>query len=187
LRGLAVGAVNTHIAAARLAMPPDHLRPRSQVDSSVSGSESRGDDFGSALYNGITMWRLRPSILMGALWASFAALVVRRELKRKGMRAHVPRPPRLGDQAGKGVAGALSRLSPTCLERALVLQTWLAAHGTMRDVVIGLPKDGMKSHPAHAWVDGTERLSSATYIELHRLPAPSTALPRGRPLGGWSK
>jgi hypothetical protein len=68
--------------------------------------------------------------------------------------------------------GALSRLKPTCLERALVLQTWLAAHGTLRDVVIGVPPTGMKSGPAHAWVDGTDRVSPLNYLELHRLPPP---------------
>ena len=51
--------------------------------------------------------------------------------------------------------GALARLKPTCLERALVLEAWLAAEGTLRDVVIGVLPDGMKSAPAHAWVDGT--------------------------------
>jgi hypothetical protein len=95
------------------------------------------------------------------------------------MNARVPNPPHLGGGAGRGVAGALSRLSPTCLERALVLQAWLASEGTMRDVIIGLPPDGMKSQPAHAWVDGTESRSAATFLELHRLP-PSVRTGRSR-------
>src|SRR5579863_9492100 len=119
------------------------------------------------------MWRLRPTVLRGALWATLAARVVRRELRANGMSAHVPRPPRLGRRAGRGVTGALSRLSPTCLERALVLQAWLASQGTMRDVVIGVPPDGMQSTPAHAWVDGTDSVSPVNYLELHRLRPPT--------------
>jgi len=125
------------------------------------------------------MWRFRPSVLLGALWAALAAVAVRRELRTKGMSARGPRPPRLGRRAGLGVTGALNRLSPTCLERALVLQAWLAAQGTLRDVVIGLPPDGMRSQPAHAWVDGTDSRSAATYLELHRLPPPARTRPTG--------
>lgn len=117
-----------------------------------------------------SMWRLRPTVLLGALWAALAARIVRRELRTNGMNARVPRPPRLGRWAGRGVGGALARLSPTCLERALVLQAWMASEGTMRDVVIGLPPDGLRSQPADAWVDGTESWSAANYLELHRLP-----------------
>ncbi len=65
---------------------------------------------------------------------------------------------------------ALSRLKPTCLERALVLQAWMVAQGSARDVVIGVPQGGMKSGPAHAWVDGTDPLSTTTFLELHRIP-----------------
>jgi Transglutaminase-like superfamily len=68
--------------------------------------------------------------------------------------------------------GALSRLKPTCLERALVLQAWLAAQGKPLDVVIGVPRTGMKSGPAHAWVDGTDARALASHLELHRLPPP---------------
>jgi len=116
------------------------------------------------------MWRFRPIVLIGALWATLAARRVRRELRSKGIQARAPRPPRLGRRAGLGVTGALSRLSPTCLERALVLQAWLASQGIMRDVVIGVPPEGMKLQPAHAWVDGTDTVSPAHYLELHRLP-----------------
>lgn len=116
------------------------------------------------------MWRLRPAVLLGALWAMVAARLVRRRLTKVGVRAPVPRPPRLGAQGGLGVMAALARLKPTCLERALVLQAWMAAQGTARDVVIGVPRNGMKSGPAHAWVDGMETSSPTTFIELHRIP-----------------
>jgi hypothetical protein len=62
----------------------------------------------------------------------------------------------------------LWRTSPTCLERALVLQRWLAAHGSPYDVVIGVtaPADGFA---AHAWLDGED--DARAYAELTRLPA----------------
>lgn len=62
----------------------------------------------------------------------------------------------------------LRRTSPTCLERALVLQRWLAEQGSPRDVVIGVtaPSDGFA---AHAWLEGEEH--GHDYTELTRLPA----------------
>lgn len=64
----------------------------------------------------------------------------------------------------------LRRAPATCLERALVLQAWLAAHGDRRDVVIGVaaPASGFA---AHAWVDRERDPSSAGFDELTRLPA----------------
>jgi hypothetical protein len=114
--------------------------------------------------------RFNPTVLRGALWAAVSARLVRRRLKHQGLQASVPRPPRLGAEATRGVMGALRRLEPTCLERALVEQAWLASQGIRRDVVIGVLRDGFESGPAHAWVDGTSRSAEATYIELHRLP-----------------
>jgi hypothetical protein len=121
------------------------------------------------------MWRLRPSVLAGALWATVAAWLVRRRLRRDGVRARVAPPPRLGRGAGRGVMGALKRLEPTCLEKALVQQAWLVSQGVALDVVIGVPLDGSisKDTPAHAWVDGTDAVSPAGYHELHRLAPPS--------------
>lgn len=113
-------------------------------------------------------------MLLGALWATVAARSVRRRLKREGVQARVSPPRHLGPKAGLGVSGALQRLSPTCLERALVQQAWLVSQGSRRDVVIGVPADGMREtgSPAHAWVDGTDRTSPLRYRELHRLAPP---------------
>ena len=116
--------------------------------------------------------KFHPSVLAGALWATLAAFVVHRRLEKLGLKATVPRPPRLSRRAGRGVAGALRRLEPTCLEKALVQQAWLSSHGVLKEVVIGLPPDGMHKDPAHAWVDGIDQLSPARYLELHRLPPP---------------
>jgi hypothetical protein len=138
------------------------------------------------------MWRLRPSVLIGALWAVLAARVVRHRLKRAGIQASVPRPPHLSSRAGRGVMGALRRLEPTCLEGALVQQSWLASQGLPRDVVIGVPPNGLGKDPAHAWLDGLDNVSPTKYIELHRLAPPSLsnrqissaaplAAPGGRP------
>lgn len=74
------------------------------------------------------------------------------------------------------MAGALHRLEPTCLERALVEQAWLASQGVIRDVVIGVLPDGMRNGPAHAWVDNVDVASPTRYPELYRLPSRS---PRG--------
>jgi hypothetical protein len=123
------------------------------------------------------VYRLHPALLAGALWALVATQVVRRRLKQDGVHARVPRPPRVGRRGGQGVRAALRRLSPTCLERALVEQAWLASVGTPRDVVIGVPPQGIKEAPAHAWVDGMDTVSPTQYLELHRLPPP---VPTGR-------
>lgn len=119
--------------------------------------------------------RFHPSVLAGALWATFAAYVVRRRLGHVGLKASVPRPPRLSWQAERGVTGALRRLAPTCLERALVQQAWMASQGVDRDVVIGVPPHGMRNDPAHAWVDGADTVSPTRYLEIHRLSAPLMA------------
>jgi hypothetical protein len=47
----------------------------------------------------------------------------------------------------------LRRLEPSCLERALVLQRWLAARGDPREVVIGVTAPDAHFE-AHAWLDG---------------------------------
>jgi hypothetical protein len=70
---------------------------------------------------------------------------------------------------------ALTRLGATCLEAALVRQSWLAAHGEHRDVVIGVIASGLRDQPAHAWVDGTDPPAAATYLELHRLKSRAEA------------
>jgi hypothetical protein len=121
------------------------------------------------------MSRFHPAVLAAALWAALAVRLVRGRLKRDGLHARVPTPPRVGTRGGRGVRAALRRLSPTCLERALVEQAWLASVGTPRDVVIGVPHHGMTEAPAHAWVDGTDSISPTQYVELHRLPPPAMA------------
>jgi hypothetical protein len=62
----------------------------------------------------------------------------------------------------------LSRQPATCLERALVLQSWLASRGRVHDIVIGvrMTDNGVA---AHAWVDEVDSTGPEEYEELHRL------------------
>lgn len=48
--------------------------------------------------------------------------------------------------------GALYYLRESCLVNSIVLQTWEAAHGCRRDLVIGIT--GPDGFSAHAWLDG---------------------------------
>lgn len=65
----------------------------------------------------------------------------------------MPAPPALSDGAIRGVYAVLRRRHVTCLERSLVLQRWLAAHGDSRAVIIGVTRPGDDFH-AHAWLEG---------------------------------
>jgi hypothetical protein len=120
------------------------------------------------------VWRLRPSIWRAAWWAAVSVRRVRRALPHEGVRIQVQAPPALPRDSGRGVDAVLFRLSPTCLERALVAQRWLLAQGDRRDVVIGVPT-GFRAgdSPAHAWLDGSTEAAGAAqrYTELHRLRA----------------
>jgi Transglutaminase-like superfamily len=115
------------------------------------------------------MWRLNPVVILGAAWALLAVMVARRRLRKCGIRAKTIRAPRLSSSAIRGVSGILHRLSPTCLERALVAQSWMAARGEYRDVVIGIPRGGLTGARAHAWVDGSPSVVTTDYVEIHRL------------------
>lgn len=76
-------------------------------------------------------------------------------------------PPSLPGSASPGVFAVLRRVPSTCLERALVLQCWLASHGIERDVIVGVVRE--PEFAAHAWLDGED--DGTDYHELTRLPA----------------
>ena len=97
---------------------------------------------------------LRPGVPRGAWWAARSVLGVRRQLAyRRHDEIAVPAPPRAVPGADRGVHAVLRRLRPSCLERSLVLQRWLAAQGDRRAVVIGVEAaDGR--FRAHAWLEG---------------------------------
>lgn len=114
----------------------------------------------------------RPDVptLRAAAWTARALWQARRSLRRGGVTgARVAAPPTLPGSAGRGVHAVLRRSPATCLERALVLQRWEAAHGAPAAVVIGVrgPARGFR---AHAWLDGRADRLSGAYEELARLP-----------------
>jgi hypothetical protein len=106
--------------------------------------------------------------LRAAWWADRALRRARADLRQGALRDVVlPALPRLPTRAEDGVRAVLRRRECSCLERSLVLQRWLAAHGDARDVVIGTT--GPAGFLAHAWLDGDE-YSAARFVELSRLP-----------------
>ncbi|WP_369140378.1 lasso peptide biosynthesis B2 protein [Modestobacter versicolor] len=113
--------------------------------------------------------RAGPATLRAAWWAHKALRAARRRLPVDGLSTVVTPPPPLPSGARRGVQAVLRRTAPTCLERSLVLQAWLAAHGVPCEVVIGVARDddGVR---AHAWLDieGGDVLARQ-YREIHRL------------------
>jgi hypothetical protein len=100
---------------------------------------------------------LEPSSLRAAWWAHRALRSARRQLKASGLDGlELPALPSLPARAGKGVSAVLRRQPTTCLERALVLQRWRAAHGEPRDVVVGVRAPGSGVFGAHAWLEDEE-------------------------------
>ncbi|HZT91503.1 MAG TPA: lasso peptide biosynthesis B2 protein [Gaiellaceae bacterium] len=112
--------------------------------------------------------RLDLATLRAAWWAVVQLESVRRQLRVGGYReVRVGPPPRVPDHATRGVHAVLRLARSTCLQRALVLQSWLRARGVPRDVVIGVT--GSADFRAHAWVDGEP--APPAFRELTRLPA----------------
>jgi Transglutaminase-like superfamily/Coenzyme PQQ synthesis protein D (PqqD) len=103
-----------------------------------------------------------------ALWALRAVIVTKRRLRTTNVRdIVVPAPPALPPEARRGVSIILRRRKATCLERALVLQRWLASQGVQRDVVIGVTGTA-SGFEAHAWLEG--EAAAAKFHELTRVP-----------------
>jgi hypothetical protein len=108
--------------------------------------------------------------LRAAWWTHRALRRVRVELRAKGLKyAAAPEPPPLPRHARRGVLAVLRRAPSTCLERALVLQRWHQAQGSVRDVVIAV-KSANVDFAAHAWLDGDPDGDVGDFSELLRLP-----------------
>src|ERR1700733_4714089 len=112
----------------------------------------------------------RVADLRAALWAHRALQRVRHRLA-DGQTGQIPlpRPPTLPASAVRGVEAILRRRKHTCLEGALVRQRWLASHGVMCDIVIGVtaPSAGFS---AHAWLDrGEGHAGARPHVEIARL------------------
>jgi hypothetical protein len=112
--------------------------------------------------------RLDIPTLRAAYWTFRALRKTKRALKRDGYQSvELTDPPQLPPHARRGVDAILRREPNTCLERSIVLQRWLAAHGTPLAIVIGVtsPTD----FRAHAWLEGEQ--TPDDFVELTRLPA----------------
>src|SRR4051812_38224336 len=108
-------------------------------------------------------WRLRrlalmlrnPRLLVStARWSRRAARTVRQELRRGRFSPDEMQRPPSGPEAAEVVVNAVLRASRvTCLTRALVRQQWFAAHGDIRDLLIGVTST-QGGFRAHAWIEG---------------------------------
>lgn len=90
--------------------------------------------------------------LRAAWWARLALRKLRGEMSEQGLEAQVAKPPDLAPEGVRGVEAALRRQHATCLERSLILQRWLIAHGASHEILIGVCR-GMDQIEAHAWLD----------------------------------
>ena len=109
--------------------------------------------------------------MQGGVWAYRAHQRVERDLRDGISEPRVaPPPPSIPDRAAKGVVKILEARRASCLERSLVLQAWIRAHGGGQapDIIIGVRKQGDEVK-AHAWLDGSGE--GAGYAEIHRLSA----------------
>lgn len=105
-----------------------------------------------------------------AWWTWRTVRSVRAQLQAGAVRdVQVPAPPRVPERAGRAVRLVLRRERPSCLERSLVLQRWLAVHGVARDVIVGTEGGARGAFTAHAWLDGESQPAGHRYTELLRL------------------
>lgn len=108
-----------------------------------------------------------------ALWAFRATRAARRQMTTvRWNQVRIPPPPDAPASAERGVRFGLHRAHATCLVDALVRQEWYRAHGTEREVVIGItaPRRGFE---AHAWLEGDPPCHEKSFTELMRSAPPS--------------
>lgn len=107
--------------------------------------------------------------LRAAWWAARALRTARQALARGEVRnIELPGAPRLPASAMRGVEALLRRRRATCLERALVRQRWLIAHGEPRAIAIGVTAPS-RGFTAHAWLVGEDDPQAFAYHELTRI------------------
>jgi hypothetical protein len=103
-------------------------------------------------------------------WAWRALRSARAQLRAGAVRdVRVPSPPTVPPTAARAVRRVLRSQSPSCLERALVLQRWLASAGDARDVVVGTEGGARGDFTAHAWLEGEPQPEGRRYVEMIRL------------------
>jgi hypothetical protein len=81
----------------------------------------------------------------------------------------VDAPPQLPANGVRGVNAVLRFRGATCLERAFVLQSWYAAHGWRREIIIGVT-GSTPTFMAHAWLEGEAVTDAGPFHELLRMP-----------------
>ena len=116
--------------------------------------------------------RYNPATLRAAWWTWRSVRSVKRRLSADGVRTTVRKPPAVPVGARQGVDAVLRRTAPTCLERCLVYQAWLAACALPCEVVVGIaPGDQPGSAmDAHAWLDfESDDPETTRYQEIHRI------------------
>lgn len=149
-------------------------------------SARRNPDFGLPCPGDRLAGRFAPATLRAAWWTLLSLWRARRVLKADGLRARIPPPPPLPAKSGRGVRAVLRRTDSTCLERATVLQTWLASQDRAVDIVVGVASRKGKVI-AHAWIDeGHRPPDTVAYHELVRIPPPilrAPPVPRRRLIG----
>ena len=115
--------------------------------------------------------RFTLSNIRAALWALRALRIVRRELRAGRWEAmKLPQVPAVPSSSARAVDSVLRRSGATCLPSAILRQAWFAAHGSERDLVIGVtaPSRGFE---AHAWLEGDPPCHTERFEELLRRPA----------------
>src|SRR4051794_19011887 len=97
---------------------------------------------------------ITPTNLRAAWWAFRMARRTRHRLESEGLEAAIgpPPPPELPDEGIRGVRGMLRRRGESCLVKSIVVQSWDAAHGRRRDLIIGVTTPS--EFGAHAWLEG---------------------------------
>jgi len=90
--------------------------------------------------------------LRAGAWAVLALRTLRRQIPTEGLDVRVVPAPALPATATSGIEVALCIRRATCLERSLIMQRWLMAHGSPHDVLVGVA-GGTESIDAHAWID----------------------------------
>ncbi len=111
-------------------------------------------------------WRsLHPSKLRAAWWAYAALRDLRRQLRENSdIRTVAVR--NLPNRAAVERSRLRTGETAPCLERSLVVQRWLAAHGVQCEIVIGVGGSS-SDFRAHAWLDCDP--DGAGYGEILRL------------------
>jgi hypothetical protein len=110
-------------------------------------------------------------ILRAAWWAMRVLRRLRRDIHKRGLEVQIAMPPELAAEGLYGVEAALRHRHATCLERSLILQRWLIAHGAAHEVLIGVNSAADRLE-AHAWVDRYDSAAQGEGLRiLTRVPA----------------